>query len=180
MQKKNSAPKLAAFARQEAAVAGECTWSNLEAARDTLALEDFLSFRLTRLAGAVQRNLTRYYAENYDLSVPEWRILGALVRFSPINFGELLRISSYDKALISRTIATMKTKSLVETRTDPTNKKKVIVEVTPRGQATYRKILPEARARQVDLLSALDAEERTVLFRALQKLQARLVSEDPS
>ena len=177
MRKKPGDPRIDLLRPQDTTV-GASPWADLDGASEQLALEDFLSFRLTRLAGAVQRNLTRYYAANYDLSVPEWRTLGALVRFSPINFGELLRISSYDKALISRTIATMKTKDLVDTEVDPTNKKKVIVRVTSKGRAMFRKILPEARARQVDLLSALDPEERTTLYRALKKLQGRLVSDD--
>jgi DNA-binding MarR family transcriptional regulator len=172
MAKANS---IEAFVETEADNAeGECPWLDLSAAESSLALEDFLSFRLTRLAGGIQRNLTRYYAENYQLSVPEWRLLGALVRFSPINFGELLKLSSFDKALISRTITTMKEKGLVETKADPTHKKKLIVSVTASGRATFRQILPQARARQVALLDTLSSDERTVLYTALKKLQGAL------
>lgn len=153
-------------------------WADLEWAADHLPLEEFLSFRLTRLASGVQAELSRHYGENYELSVPEWRTLAALARYGPINFGQLLALSTYDKSLISRAVTGLKNKRLASSTIDPEHGKRVIVNITAAGRAVFGKILPQARARQVALLSRFSARERAELYKALKKLQT-LLGQDP-
>ena len=120
-------------------------WADLEWAADHLPLEEFLSFRLTRLASGVQAELSRHYGENYELSVPEWRTLAALARYGPINFGQLLALSTYDKSLISRAVTGLKNKRLASSTIDPEHGRRVIVNITAAGRAVFGKILPQAR-----------------------------------
>jgi DNA-binding MarR family transcriptional regulator len=164
---------------KNAATANEISpWADLDWAAAHLPLEEFLSFRLTRLASGVQAELSRHYAENYELTVPEWRTLAALARYGPINFGQLLALSTYDKSLISRAVTGLKHKRLASSATDPEHGKRVIVNITATGRAVFRKILPQARARQVALLSHFSAKERADLYQALKKLQT-LLGQDP-
>jgi DNA-binding MarR family transcriptional regulator len=153
-------------------------WVDLEWAAAQLPLEEFLSFRLTRLASGVQAGLSRYYAENYELTVPEWRTLAALARYAPINFGQLLALSTFDKSLISRAVTSLRNKRLASSRADPEHGKRVIVNITKAGRAIYAKILPQARARQVALLSHFSPKERANLYQVLKKLQT-LLGQDP-
>lgn len=153
-------------------------WVDLEWAAAHLPIEEFLSFRLTRLASGVQAGLSRNYAENYELTVPEWRTLAALARYGPINFGQLLTLSTYDKSLISRAVTSLKNKRLASSTTDPEHGKRMIVNITAAGRTVYTKILPQARARQVALLSHFSPKERASLHKALKKLQT-LLGQDP-
>ena len=50
-------------------------------ADDILILEDFLPYRLNRLAEAVSRDFSRIYRERYGLTRPEWRTLAALGQY---------------------------------------------------------------------------------------------------
>jgi len=154
-------------------------WLDLELAEATLALEDFPSFKLTRLATAVQQRLTRLYAEHYGVSTPEWRLLAALHTFSLMSVQDLLRLTGYDKGLISRTLTALQTKRIVRLTPDPKNAKRINAAITARGRTIYARILPEARRRQVRLLAALEPEERTALYSALTKLQAYVADDFP-
>jgi len=153
-------------------------WVDLEWAGAHLPIEEFLSFRLTRLASGVQAGLSRYYAENYELAVPEWRTLAALARYGPIKFGQLLALSTYDKSLISRAVTSLKKKRLASSVSDPEHGKRVVVDITTAGRAVYTKILPQARERQVAVLSNFSPRERASLHKALKKLQT-LLGQDP-
>ncbi|MGO4837536.1 MarR family transcriptional regulator, partial [Rhizobiaceae sp. 2RAB30] len=50
-------------------------------AANVLALEDFLPYRLNRLADAVSREFQKIYKERHGLTRPEWRTLATLGQF---------------------------------------------------------------------------------------------------
>ena len=48
-------------------------------------LDEFLPYRLSVAAGRVSRLFGRRYAEAFGLSIPEWRVLTVVGRFSSIS-----------------------------------------------------------------------------------------------
>jgi DNA-binding MarR family transcriptional regulator len=152
-------------------------WSKLSKSGLGLNIEDFLTFRLTRLSNALRTNMTKRYLEEFGLSLPEWRLLALVTRFSPLRFSELTSRSSMDKGQVSRTLRIMTKRGLTKmkalkrgTAYAEALAAPVIVSVTPKGKALYKAVLPTAQRRQAEILLTLSDTERTALYNTLEKL----------
>lgn len=151
-----------------------------------LNVEDFLTFRLTRLANSLRTNLTKPYLESFGLSLPEWRLLALVARFAPMRFSEVTARSGMDKGQVSRTLRAMaergltKTKAIKErgSRSTEALAAPVMVSITPKGAALYKAVLPVARKRQAELLLTLSQAERVQLYSIIDKLSATIGAAD--
>lgn len=127
---------------------------------------------LLRLAQSIQLQVSATYARAHGLSVAEWRMLARLHAERSLQLADLCRALAMDKAYASRLLRSLQAQSLVTVQADPDHGRRLIVTITTAGRALARRILPQARTRQEQLLQALDAQERAVLYAALKKLQA--------
>lgn len=157
---------------------GSCPWVNLSRNATNLNVEDFLTFRITRLSNALRTGLTKRYLEEFGLSLPEWRLLALIARFAPMRFSEVTSRSSMDKGQVSRTLREMAKKGLTKMKAIRTPGSRaaealaapVMVSITPKGKALYSAVLPVARRRQAEILMTLTESERIALYATLDKL----------
>jgi DNA-binding MarR family transcriptional regulator len=136
-------------------------------------LQVFLPYRLAVVSEAVSRSLAAVYAERFNLSRDEWRVLAALALRNDIKSTELAALTTLDKMQVSRALTRMERDGLLEREPDPSDRRNLIVRLLPAGRALYRKIVPMARAREAYLLESLDPQERATLSSALDKLLER-------
>lgn len=142
-----------------------------------LHIEHFITFRLTRLSNALRTNVTKRYLEEFDLSLPEWRLLALVTRFSPLRFSELTVRSNMDKGQVSRTLRVMTKRGLTKMKSLKRGSAHaealaapVVVSVTAKGKALYKSVLPAAQRRQAEILLTLNDKERVALYDTLEKL----------
>lgn len=136
-------------------------------------LQAFMPYRLAVVSEAVSRSLAAVYAERFNLTRDEWRILAALAARDEIKGAELGGLTTLDKMQVSRALTRMERDGLIERTPDAADRRNLIVRLKPAGRALYRKIVPMAQAREAYLLESLDADERAALGAALDKLLAR-------
>ncbi len=147
-----------------------------------LNVEDFLTFRITRLSNALRNNLTKRYLEEFELSLPEWRLLALVARYSPMRFSEVTSRSSMDKGQVSRTLRVLEKRGLTQLRAIRTRGARaadalaapVMVSITARGRTLYKSVLPAARQRQAEMLMTLTEDDRADLYETLDKLFATI------
>ena len=156
-------------------------WSKLSRNGTSLNIEDFLTFRLTRLANALRTNMTKPYLQEFGLSLPEWRLLALVTRFSPLRFSELTARSNMDKGQVSRTLRVMTKRGLTKMKALKRGSAyaealaaPVVVSVTPKGKGLYKSVLPTAQRHQAEMLLTLSDSERVALFNTLEKLFAKV------
>ncbi|HLS80540.1 MAG TPA: MarR family winged helix-turn-helix transcriptional regulator [Steroidobacter sp.] len=156
-------------------------WSSLKRNGSNLNVEDFLTFKLTRLSNALRNNLTKPYLEEFGLSLPEWRLLALIARFAPMRFSEVTTRSGMDKGQVSRTLRVMEKRGLTKLTTIRTRGRSaealaapVMVSITAKGKSLYKSVLPVARARQAEMLLTLNQSERLALYDTLDKLSAAI------
>jgi DNA-binding MarR family transcriptional regulator len=157
-------------------------WSSISRNGSHLNVEDFLTFRLSRLSNALRTNVTKRYLEEFELSLPEWRLLALVARFAPMRFSEVTVRSSMDKGQVSRTLRVMASRGLTKMKTIKDRGSRstealaapVMVSITPKGTALYKAVLPVARKRQADLLLTLGEDERIALYDTIDKLFATI------
>jgi DNA-binding MarR family transcriptional regulator len=130
----------------------------------------------------MRTNLTKPYLAEFELSLPEWRLLALVARFAPLRFSEVTARSGMDKGQVSRTLRVMATRGLTKMKTiRPRGSRSaealaapVMVSITAKGQALYRAVLPVARKRQAEILLTINERERKALHSTLDKLFAAI------
>lgn len=161
-------------------------WSTVSSNGSHLNVEDFLTFRITRLSNSLRTNLTKPYLESFGLSLPEWRLLALVARFAPMRFSEVTQRSGMDKGQVSRTLRVMATRGLTKTKAIKNGGSRstealaapVMVSITPKGTSLYKAVLPVARKRQADMLLSLNQAERVALYSIIDKLAATIGNAD--
>lgn len=138
-----------------------------------MQLQRFLPYRLAVLAEAVSRATAAVYRSRFELSRDEWRLLAALGETGRIQAAEAAQLTTLDKMQASRALRSLEARGLVARETDASDRRHVLVHLLPPGRALLRQLVPLVLAREDWLLAALDADERAVLDRALDKLLAR-------
>jgi DNA-binding MarR family transcriptional regulator len=139
-----------------------------------LELEGFLPYRLNVLATLVSQNLARVYSERFGISIPEWRILATLGQFGEMTAREIGQHSRMHKTTVSRAVAALEKRQLVERRPNRQDMREAFLTMTPKGEAIYREIVPLARRFAQDLAQDITADDLAVLNRVMSLLLARM------
>jgi len=137
---------------------------------DRLELDGFIPYRLSVMQQEVSRAIAAVYSEKHGLMRHDWRVMAALGDAQPLSANEVCARTNMDKVQVSRAIARLKEKGLVDQHQDSTDRRRSSLRLTGRGEGIYRDIVPAARAREAELLSILDEAE----LEQLDKLIARL------
>ncbi len=155
-----------------------CPWAAPGPNGEQLNVEDFPSFLLWRVANSIKTHVTGRYLQQFDMTLPEWRVLGLVARHSPSPFGELVSRSSMDKGQLSRTLRLVARRGLVRTSAIPLDRRgrrsrnaaRMEVRITAKGATLCQQIVPVARATQMVLLDMMDEEEKRVMLRVLRRM----------
>lgn len=136
-------------------------------------LEDFIPFKLAVVANRVSQSIGHLFETQFNIQIPEWRVLMALYAYGELPFTEVVARTSMDKARVSRAQRRLVDLGLLQADDDPNDGRKVILTITPGGSRVCAEILPEAAAQEAWYLGALTAEEHRQLDVILDKLMVR-------
>jgi DNA-binding MarR family transcriptional regulator len=136
-------------------------------------LEDFIPYKLAVVANRVSQSVGVLFETRFNIQVPEWRILMVLYSYDNLVFNEVVEQTSMDKARVSRAQRRLVDLELITSVIDPSDGRKVILELTRKGEKMCGDILPQAAEREAWYLAALDPEEQRQLDVILDKLMRR-------
>ncbi len=137
---------------------------------DVIDLPNFLPYRLAVATDAVSGRLARRYREEFDLSIPEWRVMAVVARFPEISANEVAERSAMDKVQVSRAVAQLLRSGHLDRRADAADRRRTMLSLSSSGQEIYRRIVPMARAYEQDLFARLSDREVDILMQALVRL----------
>ena len=148
-------------------------WHDLDEAGSSLTVDAFITTLMSQVGNALRRTITLPYADQFGLSISEWRLLALVAHAQRMAFSDLVLQSSSDKALVSRTLKLLEGRGLVSLEAEGnTPRKKVYCVITPSGHDLHAQAIPIAKARQAAAIRALPVEERDAMYRALLRLRA--------
>lgn len=136
----------------------------------TLELEHFLPYRLSVLSNRVSGAIARVYSERFDLGVTEWRVMAVLGRYPGLSASEVAQRTAMDKVAVSRAVASLLDSGRLERETHGDDRRRSVLRLSDAGQAIYREVAPMAIDFEQRLLAGMDAAERALLFRLLDRL----------
>jgi len=136
------------------------------------ALADFLPYRLSVVTNRISRAFARRYADAFDLTIPDWRVLAVVGNFAPMSSGDICVKTAMDKVKVSRAVARLVDRGLLVRATDPRDQRMHRLDLSRRGKGVYDGVVPMALDLEHQLTSALTAAERATLEHILDKLNA--------
>lgn len=140
---------------------------------DKLHLDRFIPYRLSVLSNVVSLNIARAYAREFDLSIPQWRVLAVLARYPGLSAVDVAERTAMDKVAVSRAVQSLlKARRLVRTY-DRGDRRRSMLKLSPAGQAVYTRVAPLALGYERKLLSTLGRDDRQTLDRLIAQLLAR-------
>lgn len=140
----------------------------------TVMLNLFIPYRMVNLATGISNACSRIYRDEFDLSIPEWRILARLAEHDKLNAKDIGRITFMDKSKVSRAVKLLEDKTLVLREKDAKDNRAAYLSLTEEGHELYSRIAPKALEWEEELLSVLDITEYRNLMRIMEKLDTQV------
>jgi DNA-binding MarR family transcriptional regulator len=139
-----------------------------------LDLNQFLPYRLNRLADQISQALAELYAERYQLNVAQWRVLAWLSHCDELTAKKICAYTNMDKARVSRAIQALEERGLITRTPSPRDQRLHDLHLTEAGQALLAELVPEAQAWEAELVATLSAGEYRDLLNVMRKLERQL------
>jgi DNA-binding MarR family transcriptional regulator len=139
-------------------------------ASDVLVLEDFLPYRLSVLSNRVSRAIASRYAETFDLTIPEWRVIAVLGQQPGLTATEVADATEMDKVAVSRAVTKLIGKKRIAARADVRDARRQLLSLTRDGESLHARIAPLALAAERRLLTTLSTHEQQQLDALLDRL----------
>lgn len=134
-------------------------------------IDDYLLYLLARASHQASRQFHQVIKAQ-GVPVPQWRVLATLDD-GPRTIGDLAEITLIQQPTLTKLVDRMARDGLVRRRPHDDDRRKVVVAIAGRGAALVRRLLPQAKRHEADVLAGYDGAEAAALKRILRTLIAR-------
>ena len=133
-------------------------------------LETFLPYQLSVLATKTSRDFAQIYAAEFDLTIPEWRVLAHLSQSQHVSVREIHTRVDMDKSKVTRAVQRLTASKHVKKIQNAKDKRLVSLSLTAKGRKVMRQLAPKADAFAQDLLDILTPAQRDTFRAVVAKL----------
>ncbi len=136
-------------------------------------LQNFLPFRLSRLSYEVSNRMAEIYSDQFDIGIPEWRILATLAAKKQCTAKAIVASTRTHKSTISRGVARLTENGWIEQISSRQDKRQHLLQLTDTGKSKFGEIKPLVEKFEKDLRAKLSSEaigQLTAGIGALEKI----------
>ena len=144
--------------------------------RTELQLSRFLPYVLTSLAERVSTSLAGIYADEFDLTIAEWRVLAHLAEHATLTAAAIATFTGMEKSKVSRAVGRLETRGVLTWCTAAKDSRAKDLSLTDSGRELYRQVVPRVLAWEQQLLEGLSAAEYRDLLHGMDRLRERLAA----
>ncbi len=134
-------------------------------------VENYLLYLLARASAQASAQF-HAVVKRRGVSVPEWRVLGALAG-GPHTVGALAAMTLLKQPTLTKVLDRMARGALIARVEDRRDRRRVHVALTGRGRNLAAQLVPLAREHEARVLAFYSPREATLLKRTLKTLIAR-------
>lgn len=127
---------------------------------ETFDLAGFLPYRLAAAAGRISRAFAERYREEFGISIPEWRVLAHLHHAGPVSVRDIEARGDMEKSKVSRAASRLEKAGYISKAVNDSDRRLLLLQLTPEGSALMRRILPVAMQFQAELRERLGSAEK--------------------
>lgn len=132
-------------------------------------LDDQIGFLLRRAYQRASANLTEQLA-GHDLTAPQFATLARLYECGAVSQNRLGRLVVMEPANIRDVVQRLLKRGLVETESDPEDKRQLLVRLSAAGRTLTQDLLPLQMDSTARTLAPLEPKERRILCDLLRRL----------
>lgn len=147
--------------------------SELPTGDGDFVLESFMPFKLAVLSETVSKLIARDYSERFGVTMAEWRVLALVSQYDEVRAQTVVDKTPMDKVAVSRAVASLVQKGLLEKRTSPSDRRSAFLHLNAKGTEIAHAIQSVAIAHSDDVLQVLSTQEQEQLHQLLDKLIVR-------
>ena len=137
-----------------------------------------LLYRLLKLSNLIGRPFFAHFADRYDLTMNDLRVLMTLAPMEEAASHELCQVTGMHPMNVSRSVARLRLQGRVAERSDPANRRRKILSLTPAGTTLYGKLTPHVKVLTEFLFEPLTEPEAELLGKLTDVLTKRLEAVD--
>jgi DNA-binding MarR family transcriptional regulator len=139
-----------------------------------LQLDDFVPFRLNRLAAEVSEHLAEIYRARFGLDIPEWRVMATVGPERGCTAQHIARSTRMHKTRVSRAIAHLEERGLMTRVTNSADRREMELRLTRAGRRVYGELVPLALERENSLLACMSQDQLRAFTAGLDRLETVL------
>lgn len=137
---------------------------------DLLQAKRSLNNWIHMVASSLAKGAAGYFNPNHDINLPEMRILSNLALVDGLTARDLVKITTLDKALVSRTLKTLCDKGFIEQQHTEQRIRLRDWILTSDGRKKVEELRPDWQRREAIIQSNLSEEEKETLVMLLKKI----------
>ncbi len=134
-------------------------------------LNTFFPYQVRLFSTHVSHAIKDIYTTHYGLTSNEWRVMANLYDYRPLSAKEIVERSHTGKVNVSRAVAALQDKNLLDCHIDPTDRRRTLLCLTSKGKKIMKEIIPMMRTREQEIMSALSPQEIKTLRTLMAKIQ---------
>ena len=132
--------------------------------------EMLITYRVSVLAQALSKLIDASVRQDLGLTSRQWRVLVVLNRLGTSPSGEVARMANFDHSQVSRVAFELAEMELVEQSSDPADRRKQILALTPKAMEVLRDGIPVSLVREARLRGKLSSSDYDAFVRVLETL----------
>jgi len=125
------------------------------------------------VANRMTRMLEKMYSKRFGLSVVGWRIIAILGSRYPLSAKALSELTALDQVSISRALEQLSSKKLVSRRIDTTDRRRVVLRLSKKGEEVYNQVVPVLYAGERALIEGISPSDEEALRRVARMMAER-------
>jgi DNA-binding MarR family transcriptional regulator len=133
-----------------------------------------ISLRIVRLSNLLSKPFFTRYAERFDLSLNEWRVMAMLSERPRIAATDVSVLTGMHPMNVSRSVRRLARMGRITRSTNSADRRRTCLELTPVGAAIVRKVAPGAVRREQLLEQALGPAGTRAFNRLLDQVIVEL------
>lgn len=135
-----------------------------------LDLNKNLTFRVSRVAQEFANQASYLLKQHSVFSLSEWRMMVLLMRGGVESAAELVDLTRFDRALVSRSLKGLQQRKLVELLPNPEDGRRQIIVVTAAGKEAFAEAEGAMKQRQDAIMAQFDEREVELLFELFDRM----------
>lgn len=138
------------------------------------SFRNLLTFRLHMVARLSERVSEEYYRRQFNLSLPECRVIGITGGYGSVSFKKVASDTYLEKSYASRVVSSLVERDIIEKLDNPSDSRSVLLRLTQHGMKVHDD-MHQAAIRLNDWLTATMTADQPQDFTAiLRQLEGRL------
>ncbi len=137
-------------------------------------LDDYLPYLVNRVGAALVARYTRDSLAGHRLTIDMWRVLASLSDKGAQRQIDLAEATSIEASTVSRLVTRLVRLGLATRSRSETNSREVVVDLTAKGRALVRKLIPVAVDLERAAVAGVGARELELVKSTLRRMYRNL------